>query len=139
MTPSPHFRMCCGEEALISLVAPSEISRARQGREEAVGRQAVQRSQCVGNNRIAMFLCLLQGEHHLKLSFHASAAMPTHNDTYLTCPTRVSALKAGKRHVLWEKRTLPAPPARQRPRRRRKRAPLHFKGCAAGSALGRLA
>ena len=41
-----------------------------------------------------------QGERHLKLSFHASAAMPIHNDTYLTCPTRVSALKAGKRHVL---------------------------------------
>ena len=41
----------------------------------------------------------IQGERHLKLSFHASAAMPTHNDTYRTCPTRVSALKAGKRHV----------------------------------------
>ena len=41
----------------------------------------------------------IQGERNLKLSFHASAAMPTHNDTYLTCPTRVSALKAGKRHI----------------------------------------
>ena len=41
-----------------------------------------------------------QGERHLKLWFHVSAAMPTHSDTYLTCPTRVSALKAGKRHML---------------------------------------
>ena len=41
-----------------------------------------------------------QGERHFKLSRHASAAMPTHNDTYLTCATRVSALKAGKRHML---------------------------------------
>ena len=41
----------------------------------------------------------IQGERHHKLSFHASTAVPTHTDTYITCPTRVSALKTGKRQT----------------------------------------
>ena len=47
-----------------------------------------------------------QGERHLELSFHASAAMPTHNDTYLTCPTRVFRAEAGKRHMFYGRNAL---------------------------------